>query len=401
MSTELDPRFVFDRFVVGPANRLAASAARRAAQSPGSSYNPLVVCGPAGLGKTHLLKAVGHLARSVEPELYVHYETVDSFVDRLTSAISAGTVEEFREATSRMGLLLLDDLQEVVGKGRTQEELLLTWQTMLERGSQVVVVADRAPHEIQALDPRLAALLADGLIVDIAPPESETRLRILRQLIEERGAELDADVVQAMGRVPMENVRDLEAALETILTIASGDTPVQPADVPALLGAGVDRPGGAATEFGDFLTDISTAVAAVVETAPWRKRIAQAILRWEGEGVRTRRLEEALDADSAPDVDALLTAFGRDVARLREIGRELPMPPGDPLLLGDPDRLHEAEALLARARSTSRPSSEPPRRRATAARDEGPASPDSWFLDREKLAWDWIALDERIVEEPA
>lgn len=401
MTADLDPRFVFDRFVVGPANRLAASAAQRAAQSPGSSYNPLVICGPAGLGKTHLLKAVGHLARAVEPELYVHYETVDSFVERLTSAISAGRVEDLREATSRMGLLLLDDLQDAVGKGRTQDELLLAWQTMLERGSQIVVAADRAPHEITALDPRLAALLADGLIVDIAPPESDTRLRILAQLLDEREVELSPDLVQALGRVPMESVRQLEAALDLVLAAVSSRVPLDPQDVAALIGAAEDQPSGANTEFGDFLSDISTAVAAVVETAPWRKRIAQAILRWEGDGVRTRRLEEALDADSAPDVDALLTGFGRDVARLREIGKQLPMPPGDPLLLGDPDRLHEAEALLARARAATQPAAAPARRASRAADEEHAASPDPWFLDREKLAWDSIALEERIVEAPA
>lgn len=398
MITELDPRFVFDRFVVGPANRLAATAARRTAQAPGSSYNPLVICGPPGLGKTHLLHALGALARSVEPEIYVHYETVGSFVERLTSAISAGTVDELREATARMGLLLLDDLQEAAGKGRTQDELLLVVRTMLGRGSQVVLAADRPPQEIPGLDPRIGELLADGLIVDIAPPESETRLTILRQLLDERGAALSKELVQALGRVPMESVRQLEEALDRVLAAAAAGG-LSAADVPGLVGAADEAAATRETEFGDFLSDISTAVAAIVETAPWRRRIAQAILRWEGDGVRTRRLEEALDADSAPDVDALLTAFGRDVARLREIGRELPMPPGDPLLLLDPDRLSEAEALLVRARaSAAPPAPAAPRGPRTPAR-QGPLDP--WFLDREKLAWDWMALDERIVEEPA
>lgn len=397
MITELDPRFVFDRFIVGPANRLAATAAKRTAQAPGSSYNPLVICGPPGLGKTHLLHALGALARAVEPEIYVHYETVGSFVDRLTSAISAGTVDELREATSRMGLLLLDDLQEGAGKGRTQDELLLAFQSMLDRGSQVVVAADRPPHEITSLDPRIAEVLGDGLIVDIAPPESETRLSILRQLLDERGVALSTDLVQAVGRVPTESVRRLEESLDRVLSAAAAGG-ISPSDVPALIGAVDDTPTRGESEFGDFLSDISTAVAAMVETAPWRRRIAQAILRWEGDGIRTRRLEEALDADSAPDVDALLTAFGRDVARLREIGRELPMPPGDPLLLLDPDRLPEAESLLVRARASAAPPApaEPRPPRPPARR----GSLDPWFLDREKLAWGWMALDERIVEEP-
>lgn len=401
MITELDPKLVFDRFVVGPGSRVAATAARRTAESPGSSYNPLVICAPSGLGKTHLLSAIGHLAREVEPDLYVHYELVESFVDRLTAVITGGTIEEFREATGRMGLLLLDDLQQVAGKARTQEELLLTWDAMLERGSQVVVAADRMPQDIPGLDPRLAARLAGGLIVDVTPPEPETRLAIVAQLLSERRQSLPPKVVEAIARLPIENVRDLHGAVDRLLLVVREERRnISAEEVEDLVGLGGRTSARTDTEFGDFLSDISTAVAAVVETAPWRRRIAQAILRWEGEGIRTRRLENALDTDSAPDVDALLTGFARDVARLRELGAQMPMLPGDPLLLLDPDRLTEAEDLLAKTRAATRrqqeqPAPTPPQPVSASA------SADPWFFDREKIAWDWIALEERIVEEVA
>jgi hypothetical protein len=400
MLTELDPRMVFDRFIVGPANRLAATAARRTAESPGTSYNPLFISGPPGVGKTHLLTAIGHLARAVEPDLYVHFESVDTFIDRLTVAITDGTVDEFRKATGQSGLFLLDDLQHVAGAARTQEELLLTFDVMLEQGGQVVIAADRPPHEIPALDDRLSARLAGGLIVDMSPPESDTRLAILAQMLEDRGTKLRPDLVQAVGRLPMESVADLRDAMERVLEAVDAGNAPEPDEVEALVGLG--RTEAAArmdSEFGQFLSDISTAVAAVVETAPWRRRIAQAILRWEGEGIRTRRLEAALDADSAPDVDGLLATFARDVARLREVGREMPMPPGDPLLLTDPDRLAEAEDLLVKSRAATRPPRPAPAPAPVAAGSPKTAA-DPWFLDREKLAWSWLALEDRIVEDP-
>lgn len=407
MSTPLDPQLVFDRFVVGTGNRLAAAAARRVAESPGSSYNPLVISGAPGLGKTHLLHAIGALARALEPERYVHFEAIDDFVDRLTTSISAGTLDEFREATERMSLVLLDDLQSVAGKVRTQEELLRTWEILLQRGSQVVVTADRPPQEIPALDARLASRLAGGLIVDIGPPGPETRLGILRQLLRERALPIDDEVLSALARLPIENARELQGAFHRIAAAIEIEArPVAASEVAALLGLG-DADARVASpddEFGDFLSDVASSVAAVVETSPWRRRIALAILRWEGEGIRTRRLEAALDADSAPDVDALLSAFSRDVARLREIGRTLRARPEDPALLTDPDRLGEAEALLRQERDSSAPAAPdrggragPAERPARAA--AAPASPDPFFGDAEKFAWNWPALDDRIPEE--
>ena len=396
-ATPLDRQLVFDRFVVGTGNRLAAAAARRTAESPGRSYNPLVVTGAPGLGKTHLLTAIGHLARAVEPESVIHYEGIETFVDRLTDSIAAGTVDELREARGSTDIWLLDDLQNVGGKSRTQEELLRIWETMIQRGAQVVVAVDRPLTEVPGLDPRVASRLAGGLTVEINAPDPATRLGIILQIVSERGFPLPTTVVEALADLPIPNVRELQGGLNRV--VAAVEIEGRPADaamVASLLGLDGDPRAISEDEFGGFLADISNAVAAVVETAPWRRRVAESILRWGGEGVRTRRLEAALDADSAPDVDALLRGFARDVVRMRELARTLPAPPADPLLVTDPDRLADLEALVGRSGGSSvpRPAPRPPE----AA---GPASlrVDPWFLDRGKFAWDWLALDERIIEE--
>lgn len=392
MSDALDPGMVFDRLVIGAGNRLAAAAARRAAEAPGRSYNPLVIHGAPGLGKTHLLAAIAHRAQVIDPDLHVHYEGVDSLVDRLTASIAAGTVEEFRAAVGRVGLLLLDDLQHVAGKARTQEELLLALDALVQAGGQVVIASDHAPHEIPALDARLASRLSAGLTVDVTPPDAETRRGILRQLAAEHDLPLQPALLDALALLPIENVRELIGALDRIIAaVEREEIPARAADLGPLLGLGGEWENAGGDEFGTFLTDISSAVAAVVETAPWRRTLADAILRWGGEGVRTRRLEAALDADSAPDIDALLADFGRDVIRLREIERELPVPPDDPQLLRDPDRLAEAEALLARTRHPAPPAApEPPLEPQPVA--------DPWFLDRDKLAWQWVDVEGRALE---
>src|SRR5690606_13970530 len=137
MPTPLDPRCSFERFIVGPANRVAAAAAVRAAEAPGRIYNPLVIAGAPGLGKTHLLMAIGQRARMFDAELRVHYETGEEFVDRVTAALAAGTLEAFRAAMASVDLLLLDGLDQVAGKGRTEEELLRLAGEMLGRGRQL------------------------------------------------------------------------------------------------------------------------------------------------------------------------------------------------------------------------------------------------------------------------
>lgn len=390
--SHLDPAFRFDALVVDAGNRVAAAAARRVAESPGRSYNPLVIAGPTGVGKTHLLGAIAHQARAVDGEITVLYETMDQLVDRLTTSIAANRLEEFRGAFAGLDLLLLDDLQQAAGKARTQEELSRVVEDLVARGAQVVVAADRFPQDIPAFDARLGARLASGLVVDVAPPDAASRLAIAVRLAEERGIAFAEGVLESLAALPIRSVHELGGALNRLEAEqdAAGRA-LTAEEVQRLMREQDEEEEGGGDEFGAFLSDISTAVAAVVETAPWRRRIARAILRWEGEGIVTRRLEAALDADSAPDVDALLDGFARDVARLRQIRRELSESPRDASVLSDPDRLPEAEALVPRAA---------PAREPTVPRSLRPAGEvDRWYADREKMAWDWLAIDDRIMEE--
>lgn len=358
MTSVLDPRLTFEEFVVGPSNRLAAAAARRAAESPGTSYNPLVVHGGPGMGKTHLLHALGHLARAVRPELRVAYRTVEEVVDGVAAAVEAGTLDGFREAYRRVDLLLLDDVQFLGGKGRAQDELLRAWEEMARAGAQVVLASDRPPQEVEGLDPRLVSRLAAGLLVDVTPPEPDTRVAIVRRMAAERGASLAPGTAEALGRLAWESVRELQGGLNRVLAVQEAEgRAVAAEEVAPLLGM---RPEAAPAEdeFGAFLSDIALTVAEMVEAAPWRRALGAAILRWEGEGMRTRRLEGALEADPAPDVDALIAEFAADVERLRAAEAELraldPAAAASPVFR-DPDRVEEAEARVGLARVTAAP----------------------------------------------
>ncbi|HYJ79478.1 MAG TPA: DnaA/Hda family protein [Longimicrobiaceae bacterium] len=391
MRFEQDPRFTFDTFVEGPGNQMAAAAARRAAESPGTSYNPLFVYGTAGVGKTHLLHAVGGLAQAVRPDLRVFHRHADALVDELSAAMAAGSLEAFRDELLESDLVLLDDVQLLGGKTRTQEELLRLWEEVVWTGAQVVLAADRLPADITGLSDELRARFAGGLAVDIAPPEAETRLGIIRQGAEERGVELAVGVDEVLVRLPLDGARELQGAVDRIARAQAEGKRILPSEVATVVG--VAAPPDAGDEFGAFLADITTTVGQLVETDPWRKRLAEAILRYEGEGIRTRRLESALEADSAPDVDSLLAGFAADLARLREVTDALVAL--DPRaaaasVLSDPDRVADAEALLATTRSAAE----------RAAEEAAPPPLDRWYFNNpEKVAWGWLALDDRLLEE--
>ena len=395
MRPEQDPRFTFDTFVVGPGNRMAAAAARRAAESPGTSYNPLFVYGGPGVGKTHLLHAVAALARAVRPDLKVLHRGIQSLVDDLSSAAAAGNVDAFRDQLLEADLVLLDDVHLLSGKGRTQEELLRAWDEMVWVGEQLILAADRPPAEIPDLDPELRTRLAGGLTVDIGPADAETRLGIVRQGAAERGIALEEGVGETLAGLPLDGARELHAGLDRIGRAQDErGAPVAEGEVADLLGVAGGEP-APVDEFSAFLSDIAVTVEQLMEEAPWRRKLAEAILRYEGEGVRTRRLEAALELDSAPDVDALLEGFRADVERLRAAAKEiagLGAPAPAQALLTDPDRVAEAEALLLSARASAE------RRGQEAA----PAPPpvDRWYFNNgEKVDWGWVALDDRVLEE--
>lgn len=393
-----DPAFTFETFVTGAGSRMAAAAARRAAESPGTSYNPLFLYGPRGVGKSHLLRAVGALALTVRPDLPVLLATAEEVVDAVSAAIAAGTLEKWADPWLDAGLILLDDVQALAGKTRTQEELLRLWDRIDRGGAQIVLAADRPPVEIGGLDEGLRARLAGGLTVDITAPESETRLAIVEQWARAARVTLGGGVAAAVASLPFEGAEALRQAVGRVgEEQRARGRELSSADVQALLSP-AEAGGDGVDEFSAFLSDIATTVEQLVEAAPWRRTVAEAILRWEGEGVRTRRLEEALETDTAPDVRALIDGFAADVARLREVEKELAALGGEGArspVLKDPDRVAEAEALLAETRAAAE------RAKAGTPAPEKPAGPavDRWFLNAEKMAWSWTALEDRLIEE--
>ena len=392
MKSEQDPRFTFDTFVVGPGNRMAAAAARRVAEAPGTSYNPLWVYGEPGTGKSHLCHAVAALALTVRPDVRVVVETAEGFASRLSTALAAGRLEAFRDGLLDADILVVDDADALAGKSRTQEELVSLWAEILRQKVQLIFAARVAPAELQGVDEAIRGLLAGGLVVDIAPADADTRREIVRRHAAGQGVALGNGVDDALANLPVSGAHELHATVDRIAAVqAERGAPISAAEVPSIADNAAPQ-----DEFSAFLSDITFTVGQLVEDAPWRKRLAEAILRWEGEGVRTRRLESALDGDAAPDVDAVLDGFAADVAKLRAVRDQLAALDASaatsPLLV-DPDRVPEAEAMLLSARAADE------RRRA-----QEPAAPpvDRWyFTNAEKVAWGWIALDDRLIEELA
>lgn len=376
-SAGLVSRFTFDNFVIGSANRLSVAAARRVAESPGASYNPLFIYGASGLGKTHLVTSIGHRAAEEHPALVVVYDTLERFMDRAMEAIQAGERDAFRTSFQDVGLLILDDVQFLAGKPRTQEELIRVWDAISGRGGQVVLTSDRPPQEIDGLDERLLSRFSGGLIVDIGAPDLETRVAIVRRKAEEQSQELADGVAELLARTTFSNVRELQGALNRVLAVQELEGRVVDRDEVSKLVGG--SPPGASSEFGDFLADVSLAVDAVVSRSAEDQQLASAIMRWEGDGYRTVRLEGLLHGSHDPaEVEEFVRAYELDVERLREIDAEIrSLDPSAPELhwgvLRDPDRLADAEAMLAAVRERRRPLPAPPPEYtfARVALDEG------------------------------
>lgn len=389
MSGTLHPQFRFETLVVGAANRLAATAARAVAEAPGTVYNPLFIYARPGLGKTHLLMAMGHAALAIDPRLVVEYLTVDAFLESFAGAVAAGQGEAHRRRFLDVGLLLLDDVQFLSQHREMQAELIRLIDILQTAGRQIVLTSDRPPSEIDGLDERLIRRFAGGLVIDILAPDYETRVAILRRRAEARAVSFAPGVVEAVAALDIDNVRELIGALNRLVAFqAASDVPLDAMQARVLLG-GSDGPGAAPTardtveasisadaesqplaaapevapepvvardEFADFLSEVSATVSQQVES--WRTRVAEALLRWEGEGYRTVRLERLLADDVVADPDAVLRGYERDVERLRAIAAEVaelsPTLAGSPALV-DPDDVAAAEALLERARQGANP----------------------------------------------
>lgn len=475
----LHPTYRFESLVVGANNRTAATAARAVASAPGSSYNPLFLYSLPGLGKTHILVAVGNLVREVNPTAQVEYLTLDEFVEAFHAAVGAGQADAYRARFTTTDVLLIDDVQFLGQRREMQAELLRLLDHLQQAGKQVVLTSDRSPADIDLLDDRLLKRIAGGLVIDIGPPDYETQVAILRRKAEEKGVTFAEGVFEAIARLGIPSVRELIGALNRLVAfqavsevpldaykarvLIGGEDEASAIEVPQLEhaevtvpaatraseemipgvqlgqsdligglaesdferaddawmgieaettseytryedhafedefdssamlpGAGDDsmdsvsgfepaterhRPSGPADltpleekppvsaprdEFGDFLSDLAETLARQVE--PWRSRVGEAILRWEGEGFRVTVLERLLQAEEPREPEAALIQYEADAEQLLELRREaLDLAPemADAPQLTDPSNMAAAEAWMQRLRDASRPPSSP------------------------------------------
>jgi chromosomal replication initiator protein len=217
----LNSRYTFRTFIVGSANRLAHAASLSVAERPGEAYNPLFLYGGVGLGKTHLMHAIGNAVTQRYPRKRVVYATSEKFTNDFITSIQQGRIDDFRARYRKIDLLLIDDIQFIADKERTQEEFFHTFNAIHEVGKQIVLSSDRPPKQIVTLEERLRSRFEWGLIADLTAPDLETRIAILRTKSEEQGVRVDSEALEFIARKVVSNIRELEGALNRIVAYAS------------------------------------------------------------------------------------------------------------------------------------------------------------------------------------
>ncbi|MGD9713082.1 MAG: chromosomal replication initiator protein DnaA, partial [Thermomicrobiales bacterium] len=213
----LNSRYVYETYVVGKSNMFAHAASLAVAEHPGEQYNPFYIYGGVGLGKTHLLHAIGHRALEHRPDLRICYVSSEKFTNDLIDSLRAQRMEDFRAWYRTIDLLMIDDIQFIGGKDSTQEEFFHTFNTLHQSGRQVVISSDRPPHAIAGLEDRLRSRFEGGLTADVQPPDFEMRMAILRTKAEELGARVPDDAIEYIAQRDKTNTRELEGALNRVI----------------------------------------------------------------------------------------------------------------------------------------------------------------------------------------
>ena len=221
LNAELNEKFKFSSFVVGNNSRFAHAAAMAVSDSPGQAYNPLFLYGGVGLGKTHLMHAIGHEVRRRFPKKRISYLTSEQFMNEVIASIQTAQMSEFRHKYRTVDVLLIDDVQFLAGKDRTKEEFFHTFNALHEINKQIVISSDRPPKEIPTLEDRLRSRFEWGLIADIQPPDFETRLAILKSKLGTAGGYVSEDVLTFIAHKVQKNIRELEGALTRVIAFAS------------------------------------------------------------------------------------------------------------------------------------------------------------------------------------
>ncbi|WP_068319330.1 chromosomal replication initiator protein DnaA [Janibacter anophelis] len=227
--TRLNPKYVFDTFVIGASNRFAHAAAVAVAEAPAKAYNPLFIYGESGLGKTHLLHAIGHYARSLYPHVKVRYVNSEEFTNDFINSIRDDKAANFQRRYRDVDVLLIDDIQFLQGKMQTQEEFFHTFNTLHNANKQVVITSDVAPKLLQGFEERMRSRFEWGLLTDVQPPDLETRIAILRKKAIQEKLSVPADVLEFIASRISTNIRELEGALIRVTAFASLNR--QPVDI--------------------------------------------------------------------------------------------------------------------------------------------------------------------------
>lgn len=214
---QFNSKYTFETFIVGNSNKLAAAAAQAVAKSPGKTYNPLFIYGGVGLGKTHLMQAIGHDILKNSPKQKIIYVSCERFTNDFIQSISSGKVEKFKETYRNVDILLIDDIQFLAGKEGTQEEFFHTFNTLHQEDKQIVISSDRPPKAIPTLEERLRSRFEWGMIVDIQPPDFETRIAILETKSKEKGYKINSEVLGYIAKNIQYNIRELEGALNRVM----------------------------------------------------------------------------------------------------------------------------------------------------------------------------------------
>ncbi len=220
-SSQFNPRYEFESFVVGSSNQFAHAAARAVAENPARSYNPLFLYGGVGLGKTHLLHAVGHTIQRQHPEQRVMYLPAEQFVNELISSLRFNRMPDFRERYRNIDIFMVDDIQFLANKERTQEEFFHTFNTLYSSQKQIILSSDSSPRNIPALEERLRSRFEWGLIADIQAPDLETKIAILRRKADLERVEIPDDVANFIAHQVKSNIRELEGMLNRVVAFAS------------------------------------------------------------------------------------------------------------------------------------------------------------------------------------